>query len=317
MCVIVAKPADAHVSLHITLADCWHTNSDGAGIAWYEDGKLRLEKGFMTWSSFSDFWEKHEQRRSWDSVPAVIHFRIATHGLVNKENTHPFWVFPGKLAFAHNGILYGRPIKKRECDISDTQIFNRHYLKQLPRNFLSNNGIRLFIDDFLGMSNKLAFIDNDGEITIFGEDHGTWDENGVWFSNTNHEVKYLSPINGGAWGVNSKGFVTRDLRSSRSGAVVWSAELQRYVDVDDAIDAELEEEGKPLFSACEEPWLPDEHFFCYYCETTFTSDEVDEWDELGQPVCPICIARGSSVPIDIVDPNVYAKYQEKGGDDDE
>jgi len=282
MCVIVAKPKGSAVSI-ATLLDCWLYNDDGAGVAWYEDGKLRIEKGFMEWEHFRDFWTNHGDRRPWEDVPAIIHFRIATHGVIDEENTHPFWVFPGKLAFAHNGVLYG-PSRSASDNLSDTQIFNRHYLKQLPRNFLNNMGIKLFIEDFLGPSNKLAFINDKGKITIFGEHRGTWDDQGVWFSNTNHEhvvwARDWSHNRDGSW--KKRGSLTPT-------DSVWSDNLKMFVDRADAIDAE-ELDGPS--------WLDEEEWYCYYCETTYVSREVDRWIEWDDPVCPFCSCDGASVRMD-------------------
>jgi hypothetical protein len=279
--------------------DCWTTNSDGAGVAWYEGGKLHIRKGFMSWGAFSEFW--HEEERDWDNVPALIHFRIATHGAKDEDNTHPFWVFPKTLAFAHNGMFFNVP--KDAGALSDTQLFNRHYLKQLPRNFMNNSGIKLFIDDFIGKGNKLAFIDEVGDIHIFGEESGTWDDEGVWFSNTNHEWKFTkgrykkrSIYDVGTWDK----YVPGNSRSGCAVDSVWSNELNEYVTREEAIDA-VEAEEQLMLAEGSLPWgsYDDdiEEYYCYYCQTTFQADEVGAWNKYKEPVCPICMGSGCSVNI--------------------
>ena len=118
MCVVIAKPSGSKLDL-TTLHKCWNSNNQGAGVAWCDRGKIYIEKGFMEWDSFKGFWES----RDWTKIPAIVHFRIATHGGINEENTHPFWVFPNQLAFAHNGMM---DFTKEFTAISDTQVFNRY-----------------------------------------------------------------------------------------------------------------------------------------------------------------------------------------------
>lgn len=293
MCVIVAKPSGSTISID-TLFDCWSANSDGAGVAWHEDGKLHIKKGFMAWQEFREFWTGRE----WDNLPALIHFRIATHGACDADNTHPFWVFPGKLAFAHNGMFTKVP--GGSSTLSDTQLFNRHYLKQLPRNFMNNSGIKLFIDDFIGPGNKLAFINDDGDIHIFGEHRGEWDDNGVWFSNMNHKIKYIITDKRTRWAK----YLPRTSGYSRSGCMVdsvWSEELGRYATKDEAIDAEEEALLDEDITYDSKPWSSyddDGEYFCYYCESTFTADEVATWGSYTQPICPICSGSGCTINIE-------------------
>jgi len=193
MCVIVAKPMGVEVDLD-TLEACWDTNSDGAGIAYAMDGKVHLYKGIMKWRAFKNVFVHPE---IWKDTAAIFHFRIRTHGATDEDNTHPFWVIPGKLAFAHNGIMSGMARKSRS-DLSDTQCFNRYILQQLPHNFMRNQGIVELICHAIGGRNKLAFLDSAGEINIFNKDQGEEEESGLWFSNTNHVKKSYGYGYGGA-----------------------------------------------------------------------------------------------------------------------
>lgn len=86
MCVILAVPADAE---DITVSE-WdkatHTNADGYGIAWLDDGMVRFKKyGY----------EESKKLREWrPPKPYVMHFRLATVGAERPELCHPFIVSP-------------------------------------------------------------------------------------------------------------------------------------------------------------------------------------------------------------------------------
>lgn len=180
MCILIAKPADAIVDID-TLKNCWDSNGHGAGVAYAAGGEVTIEKGFMTWDTFKKFIIDPDD---WADIPMLIHFRIKTRGDMGEDNTHPFEVIPGKLAFAHNGTLDLKVEERPE--LSDTNVFCRYVLKQLPHNFLSNSGITTLIDQSLKGRSKLAFLDSEGEITIFNEELGHEDEAGVWYSNSGY-----------------------------------------------------------------------------------------------------------------------------------
>ena len=200
MCVIVAKPSGVKIDLD-TLKACWDTNSDGAGVAYALDNRVHIYKGIMEWD---DFRAMFLTSAVWTDLAAIFHFRIRTHGATDEGNTHPFEVIPGKLAFAHNGVMSSMTRKARP-DLSDTQCFNRYILQQLPHNFMRNQGIVELICHAIGNRNKLAFIDHTGQIDIFNKDQGKEEESGLWFSNTNHVKKVYSGYNTG-WRSHEAGF---------------------------------------------------------------------------------------------------------------
>ena len=262
MCVVIVKPQGRDLDLD-TLRACWLANSDGAGIAWSENDHLYIEKGFMEWGTFKEFWKA----RSWIDVPAIVHFRIATHGAVDEDNTHPFWVFPDELAFAHNGMF---SFNKESDILSDTQIFNRHVLKQLPRNFLGNAGIRLMMEDFVGLSSKLAFLSKDGELSLVNEGGGTWKDNGCWFSNSYWEFRLSA----------------------------WSRDDRDYVDWDDEPTYKFEDGVKlaKFPAGALPPWIDSEVFYCYDCRQDFNWIQADQWyerNDIAIPECPICLSVDS------------------------
>jgi len=232
-------------------------------MMWTQDGKIRMKKGFMHLMDFMDFWKTKE----WNEVPAILHFRIATHGGINSKNTHPFWVFPKKLAFVHNGIFYFEDPKDK---ISDTQIFNRHVLKQLPRNFLSNTGFRILLEDFVGVSSKLAFLSSDGEIDIFNEDGGTWGDDGCWFSNMHWQPSAI-----GSW---------KKPKDEEPFSEIEDHDISHTIPWDSYSDPRSIETPRPSD-------VRYERWFCYTCKDDFSWEDAFEWVSYNNeqlPECPIC-----------------------------
>ncbi len=176
MCIIVYKPAKAIVTRQ-TLKNCWSANNDGAGFMWSEDNELHILKGYMSFKSFYRDWRKNVN----DSQSAVLHFRIKTHGNIDKANTHPHAI-NDRVAIAHNGIMYGYGLHDT---ISDTGMFVKLVLQQLPNNWWKNTGIQRLLEDALG-SNKIVLMTNTGEVQIYGETLGEW-SNGSWFSNITYK----------------------------------------------------------------------------------------------------------------------------------
>ena len=98
MCLLVAKPADAEISI-VHLRQGFDSNRDGCGFAYAKDGKIELVKGMFNWQKFYDEYEKVKQ------YPMLIHFRLSTAGKKNQTNCHPFSLLEGKYAMAHNGVI--------------------------------------------------------------------------------------------------------------------------------------------------------------------------------------------------------------------
>lgn len=186
MCIAIYKPLGETLTDE-TLKNCWQNNPDGAGFMYADKGKVIVEKGFMTYEAF---------RSAYDTLlPTIrsdmaIHFRISTGGKIDTTNCHPHQVDDG-LAFIHNGILF---TPEKESLFSDTAIFCRDVLQQLPANFLHNAGQRWLIENAIGSSNKMVFLDGHGKATILHETHGEWDK-GIWYSNTSYKWQYRAAKN--------------------------------------------------------------------------------------------------------------------------
>ena len=166
-----------------TLNNCWLNNDDGAGFLYVQDGKL---KAFKEMKNFDRFFNKYMSiKKSCPESNIVLHFRISTHGVVNKTNCHPFFV-NSDLGFVHNGVIYG---VKEDSRFSDTYMFNKTILKNLPASFEQNETIMSLIADFIGTGSKLAFLDSSNHYYLVNEEKGHWHD-GCWFSN--HSYEYVS-----------------------------------------------------------------------------------------------------------------------------
>ncbi|MBW3089198.1 class II glutamine amidotransferase [Bifidobacterium miconisargentati] len=114
MCVIVTSEAGSMPTM-TQLAQMSDTNPDGAGIAWHDGVRLhryRNEDNHQTLAFIAQHWQFLE------SVPFLLHFRLATHGKVCVENTHPFrFSKSGRTGFiAHNGIARAHTHGRFESD---------------------------------------------------------------------------------------------------------------------------------------------------------------------------------------------------------
>lgn len=193
MCVIAAKPAGLSMPDTETIANMWHSNHDGAGIMYNHDGKVHIEKGFMTLGAFMDALDRISETVDLKQAAVVMHFRITTHGGTNPENTHPFPISDSipvlkktrlttRIGVAHNGIIHNIP---RSKDISDTMEYIASQLaplyKALPK-FYENKNAMLLVKN--AIDSKMAFLTSDGGIYTIGD---FVEDNGIKYSNRSYE----------------------------------------------------------------------------------------------------------------------------------
>ena len=187
MCIAIMKSANKKISKS-TLRRCYDANPDGAGFMYAEDKKLVVKKGYFTFKEFYKEYKPHGDKQ------ALIHFRIKTHGPIDKDNCHPFLV-NNSLGFIHNGIISGYGNNKK----SDTIEFNEAILQKIVakhgNNSLFDDPMVELIENVIGYS-KLVFLDRHGNYKIMNENKGSWD-NGIWYSNSSYKkpepVQYMIP----------------------------------------------------------------------------------------------------------------------------
>jgi len=124
MCILLFKPSSINLTKS-TLKECFKNNPHGAGFAIpnTKQESVEIEKGFF---SFRSFWLRFKEVQALN-LPMIIHFRVATSGVIDRNNCHP-WRITKKYAMAHNGVIQGKLGITSE-KTSDTGLYVKHILR--------------------------------------------------------------------------------------------------------------------------------------------------------------------------------------------
>ena len=184
MCIAIFKPAGEFLS-EVLLKNCFNNNPDGAGFAYINTDHLGVKRIKMYKSmDFEPFYKQYlRATRIANDSPFLIHFRIKTHGEKDIANCHPFMI-DNDTVFIHNGIISG---VSRHATMSDTRMFKREILRELPEGWMYNSAIATLIEDFIGAS-KLAVLNIEGDCTIYNEKKGHWFGK-CWMSNDSYKER--------------------------------------------------------------------------------------------------------------------------------
>lgn len=172
-CIIKVKP---RVTLpKDLLMTIYENNPDGYGMMVAEKEGLIFHKDVK---DFDDFWKYWRDMNR--DAPRAIHFRRKTHGLINKDNCHPF--FPnGSVGFMHNGVIQVEEVHK---DMNDT--YNFMMLKMKPfidkyPDIVEDKNFYKLIEEITGTS-RLLFLTANGVFHMTNEK--MWhNQYGCMFSN--------------------------------------------------------------------------------------------------------------------------------------
>lgn len=203
MCVILVKERGIELPTKDILESCWKRNPDGAGFMFNDCDKVVIMKGFMTFEEFYLRLQTANEFYHLKEKGLVIHFRIATSGLKDKGNCHPYPIsndnldlrksfITTELGIAHNGII--RSYNGKNNILNDTQLFIKNdlfELNYLDKKFYKNVIFQSMIERLIDGS-RLVFLNKKGEIIKLGN----WFHNGnYYFSNLNHVSKNTLNIN--------------------------------------------------------------------------------------------------------------------------
>ena len=184
MCLLITGPSQSIRStlLHTPrlLENIYASNADGIGAMYPSTRGLQTPKTLPKTAQ--------QARRFIESLPVdsrnlALHWRMRTHGDVNKANCHPYTVVPGQLEMMHNGILHTG--NKADPRMSDTWHFIQNYLAPLSKHgagLIHEPALATLIADFIG-DNRFAFMTDDGRLTVVNRDSGI-EHQDLWFSNT-------------------------------------------------------------------------------------------------------------------------------------
>lgn len=200
MCIIVAKPQGVNMPSMKTLKTCFEHNHDGAGFAYLDNGNVLYQKGFMTFDSLKNALKKLDIDKK--ETTMVFHFRIGTAGTNSKGLTHPFKICndtnamkategKGSVLF-HNGVLMDyNPSKDNKDDVSDTMLFTKKVISELPKDWETNKAILALVKKSINY-NKLAILKSSG-LTLIGDFKK---DKGIYYSNESYKeykTVYTSP----------------------------------------------------------------------------------------------------------------------------
>lgn len=217
MCIAVIKPKGVEMPDQKTLFRCFQNNSDGAGFMYSDGDKLVIKKGYMT---FNDFYTALTETKLKKEQLVFLHFRIATHGLKDGGNTHPFPISSDinelrsvkntfkDYGLIHNGVFHFNQEQFIKYDptntISDTMLFSMLIHDSIERvkngdfnedykftltdiiayTIMSNNDeFNNYIEEKIGW-NKIAIMDEKENFFKYGN----WiEDNGMFYSNSDYK----------------------------------------------------------------------------------------------------------------------------------
>jgi glutamine amidotransferase len=172
MCIIAVKPAGVSWLSHRQMRNCFINNPDGAGLAWVDEDGIHVSKGYFKWQQL------YRDMKVLADYPAMVHFRLATHGSISTNNCHPFILSNGGI-FAHNGII---PIKPLEKDMTDSETFGKQFLEKFTLEELEKPHIKELLESYIGRNNKISILKPDGNFIILNKHCGI-EYQDIWFSN--------------------------------------------------------------------------------------------------------------------------------------
>jgi glutamine amidotransferase len=186
MCLlVVCNPNSTPSKDDLTTGAC--KNPHGFGFAIDTGSGIISERSMSAKKSIKRFLELREQ---YPNGYAMWHARYATHGVKNELNCHPFKLEGEHDTYlAHNGVL--DILIPKDDKRSDTRILADELLPRL-------GGVSALDDDYLydmisswASGSKIAVMTNDPstqyKMYIINENLGSWDDNGVWWSNTSYK----------------------------------------------------------------------------------------------------------------------------------
>ena len=194
MCIIAIKKKNQELPQEEVFQTMFKNNSDGAGFMYNYDGKVIIQKGYMSYNSFKAALETLKNRVDVYAIAIVFHFRIATHGSVSPALCHPFPMShkipmlkklysASQVGIVHNGII---PIKPRK-GISDTMEYIASVLSKREKHnpkFYKSKKIRKAI--LAEIDSKMTFLDYEGNVYTVGE---FISDNGILYSNSSYKER--------------------------------------------------------------------------------------------------------------------------------
>lgn len=191
MCLIIAILSNSVRPEKKVLQVAAELNDDGIGVAYARHNQLFIKKDFEDFDTFYEYFEAIP-----NDAAVLIHMRKNSAGATTIENRHPFQVNEN-LCMAFNGTI-GRLVWKdqenNKDEKSDTFLLNELILKPIfrlnPEAHKKSWWFGELLGFYIGTTNKLVFLNNEGNFHFYNEKNGTWNaDNTIWYSNMLWESK--------------------------------------------------------------------------------------------------------------------------------
>lgn len=191
MCIICVKPYGKEFPTQKTMKTMYTFNSDGCGYMHADGKKVIIKKGFTTFDSFYQSIKAESNNFTSKDVFAM-HFRIATHGGINRENTQPFPLSAdvnklmslkqkAPIGIAHNGIITMTSYAKK---ISDTAEFIRKYMSYIIGDLSQFDFRDLDLIEESINGSRMVILYANGQYDLLG----SWVHEGdLWYSNSTYK----------------------------------------------------------------------------------------------------------------------------------
>ena len=123
MCVAIVKPIGINLPDRKRLKICFDNNPHGIGFGIGTPSNINAYKAVYKFNDFDDFYYKLVSLTFEKSDIVFIHFRYATHGGINLNNCHPFYIsdnqesiIQDKPILMHNGVFQLGKLKPNKSD---------------------------------------------------------------------------------------------------------------------------------------------------------------------------------------------------------
>jgi len=177
VCLIITSQTGFAELSERFLTDVWLANRDGFGLIYARNGCLHTWRGLPALDGILA-----SIRRIPPGVPAAIHFRKATRGVVSSANAHPHWVVPDRIALMHNGTIDDVPTPAD--GLSDTATFAGAVLRPLLASdpgLLERPAFVQWLAERVGHGNRLVVLSAGGRMVRVNGAAGTY-RGALWFS---------------------------------------------------------------------------------------------------------------------------------------
>jgi len=282
MCLLMVAKPNAMPSDDALVCACAN-NPDGFGYAVHTGKTIITGRGMNHNDVIDRFLTTREKHMNgW----AMFHARMTTHGETVKENCHPFRVGGSpETILAHNGILSNVKIPAGDKR-SDTRVFAEDLLPA-RLNILDHKKKFKKLEKWAGGS-KVAVFTTDRRLNkavyIINEKLGSWDDDGLWWSNSSYKQSYyITPTYGrtGSW------VPSYDIAKGDGKYVLDGQDLTEFV-----------EDGLAC-SYCGH-FFEETDYYHGYCQTCWVCMECQDFEESCMCYTP-AYKMGQRHPYDLVD----------------